>query len=113
MRKYFAFFLSSLFILLISGPATAQEIISLRWDDVVGISRLRNLDLQIARQDYRNQKLNQWKVYSDFLPTITIKAKWNKNILSLLGSNILYLKNAVIMFITRKRCKTRQRNFMN
>lgn len=80
MRKPFALFFPFLLMLLLFGSLPAQEIISLRWDDVVGISRQRNLDLQIARQDYRNQKLNQWKVYSDFLPTVNYQFQRINNI---------------------------------
>ncbi len=50
--------------------ATAGDIITLTWQQVVGVGLKQNLDLQIMREDYRNQTLNQWKAFSDFLPTV-------------------------------------------
>ncbi len=57
-------------IFIFLASATAGDIITLTWRQVVGIGIKQNLDLQIMRQDYRTQSLNQWKAVSDFLPTV-------------------------------------------
>lgn len=72
-------FVSVLILLLVQSLFT-QQIISLSWSDVVGISRQNNLDLRIARKDYQHQRLNQWKAYSDFLPSITYQFQRINNI---------------------------------
>ncbi len=66
MRKLSALLIT--FFWLIN--AHAGDIINLTWDQVVDIGLKQNLDLQITRQDYRNQALNQWKALSDFMPTV-------------------------------------------
>ncbi len=57
-------------VFLLAGGAAAGNIITLTWDQVVDIGLKRNLDLKIMRQDYNNQKLNEWKAVSEFLPTL-------------------------------------------
>ena len=44
-------------ILIQSNSAKAQNIITLTWNDVIGISRIENLDLNIQKQEYHYQKL--------------------------------------------------------
>jgi len=58
----------------------AQQIISLTWDDVVGISQKENLELKIGQQEYRHQRLNKWKALSDFLPSVTYQFQGQNNI---------------------------------
>ncbi len=70
-------------VLLLVGlelTGRAQQIIALSWDDVVGLSREQNLELQMVRQDYRYQNLNRWKAYSDFLPTVNYQFQRINNI---------------------------------
>ncbi len=63
------FYFLLIFLGLISS-APAGDIISLTWNQVVDISRKENLDIRIMNQDYRIQKLNEWKAMADFLPTV-------------------------------------------
>lgn len=58
----------------------AQNIITLTWNDVVGISRLQNLDLKMQEQDFRQQRLHEWKALSDFLPIVSYQYQVVNNI---------------------------------
>ncbi len=60
--------------------ASAQKVISLTWNEVVGISQKHNLDIQIQRQDFKHQNLNKWKSLSDFLPKINYQFQATNNI---------------------------------
>ncbi len=67
-------------LLLMGVPVGAQQVITLSWDDVVGLTRQQNLELQMVRQDYRYQNLNRWKAYADFLPTVNYQFQRINNI---------------------------------
>lgn len=75
--KFLLFFLL-LFVLNQSG--IAQNIITLTWDDVIGISRTDNLGLRIQQKDYEIQNLNEWKAVSDLLPTFNYQYQIINNI---------------------------------
>ncbi len=79
MKKFFILIPLAL-LWMTTSSAFAQEIVTLTWNDVVGISRLHNLDLKAARQDYRYQRLNEWKALSDFVPTISYSFRAVNNI---------------------------------
>ncbi len=69
----------ALFFMLIS-QTLAQQIITLTWNDVVGISRDRNLELKIQEQDLRQQELNEWKSMSEFLPAVNYQYQMINNV---------------------------------
>lgn len=69
-----------LLLTIFQQSISAQSIITLTWNDVVGISRIDNLDLQIQKQDLRLQDLNKWKSVSDFLPTLNYQYQIVNNI---------------------------------
>lgn len=76
--------MKKIYALLVWGfllqTAAAGEVITLTWDQVIGIGLKQNLDLQITRQDYRIQALNEWKAVSDFMPTLNYNFQAVKNI---------------------------------
>ncbi|MEJ2635526.1 MAG: TolC family protein [Calditrichia bacterium] len=79
MKKFFILIPLAL-LWMTTSSAFAKEIVTLTWNDVVGISRLDNLDLKAARQDYRYQRLNEWKALSDFVPSISYSFRAVNNI---------------------------------
>lgn len=70
MRQIRGVTLILLLFILVAEAVNAQQVVSLTWNDVVGLSRHNNLRLKIKEQEYREQRLNEWKSLSDFLPTI-------------------------------------------
>ena len=62
--------LSFILLLICQIPLPAQQIISLTWNDVIGISRDRNLEIKIQNRDYAFQSKNVLKAYGEFLPRI-------------------------------------------
>lgn len=76
MKKIIVFLIG----LILVSAATAGDVITLTWDQVIGIGLKQNLDLRIMRQDYRNQSLNQWKAAMDFLPTVNYSFRAVNNI---------------------------------
>jgi len=80
MKKIIFFLLVVLFFQVIPTALFAGEIITLTWDEVVEITRTNNLDLQMMKQDYSHQKLNEWKAVADFLPSINYQFQATNNI---------------------------------
>ena len=66
MRVFLSFIFSLSFILNLN----AQQIITLTWNDVVGISLRSNLEIKIQHQNYIYQVKNEYKALGEFLPTI-------------------------------------------
>ncbi|GAB4372273.1 MAG: TolC family protein [Calditrichia bacterium] len=66
--------------ILVVNSSRAQNIITLTWSEVVARTQTDNLDLNIQRQDYRYQRLNEWKAVSDFLPTVDYSFRGVNNI---------------------------------
>jgi outer membrane protein TolC len=61
-----------LFVLLLclNLNVAAQQIISLTWNDVIGIGLKENLEIKIRAHEYEFQSQNEWKALGEFLPTI-------------------------------------------
>lgn len=69
-----------IFIFLGTVSLEAQQVVSLTWNDVVGISRNENLEIKIRYQDYLYQSKNKWKALGDFLPTVDYQFQAINNI---------------------------------
>ncbi|MGD9899402.1 MAG: TolC family protein [Calditrichaceae bacterium] len=80
MLRLFPYFLIVFLTGSLINPASAQNTIVLTWNDVVGISRIENLDLAIQKKEYQYQKYNEWKAISDFLPSVDYQYQVTKNI---------------------------------
>lgn len=74
----YIFVLIFLFLGIIS--VKGQQVVSLTWSDVVGISRNENLEIKIRYQDYLYQDKNKWKALGDFLPTVDYQFQAVNNI---------------------------------
>jgi outer membrane protein TolC len=57
-----------------------KDIIYLSWDNVVNRSLNYNLSLKSKQLDYENQKLEYWKSWSNFLPTLSYQGLATKNV---------------------------------
>ncbi len=79
MKTCIRFTAMLLFALFVSETA-AQQIVTLTWKDVVGLSRTQNLELKIQQYDVGFQKLGEWKALSDFLPSINYQYQIVKNV---------------------------------
>lgn len=77
MKKIVLIF--SILIIFLSN-SFAGDVIALTWNQVVDLSRKENLELKIMNQDYRNQRLNEWKSLSNFLPTVNFSFQAVNNI---------------------------------
>ncbi len=66
MRRFFVI----IFLISVTFGLQAQQIITLTWNDVVGISLKENLEIKIQNQSYLYQTKAEWKALGDFLPTI-------------------------------------------
>ncbi len=64
----------------IISPVNAQQVITLSWNDVVGISKQQNLEIEIQHQEYRRQRLSEWKALTDFLPSLSYSYQATNNI---------------------------------
>jgi len=62
--------LSFILLLICQIPLPAQQILTLTWNDVIGISRDQNLEIKIQNREYAFQSKNVLKAYGDFLPRI-------------------------------------------
>jgi len=69
-----------LLFFLLSSTLVAQQIISLTWHEVVGISQRENLELKIKQEDLYYQVKNECKAIGEFLPTIKYQFQAINNI---------------------------------
>ena len=69
-----------LFLGMGSLRAETTRVVALSWRDVVGKTRSHNLTLQIAYQDYRFQRMEEWKAFSTFLPQVSYQGVGTRNI---------------------------------
>jgi outer membrane protein len=76
MRPFYILLLLLAFAIKLPG----QQIISLTWNDVVGIGLKENLEIKIQSYTYEYQSKNEWKALGDFLPTIDYQFQAINNI---------------------------------
>jgi outer membrane protein TolC len=69
-----------LFLLCSGHLLSAQQVITLSWDDVIGISREHNLEIKLSQQDYDFQSKNVSKAYGEFLPRLDYQFQAINNI---------------------------------
>ncbi len=69
-----------LFLLSSGHLLSAQQVITLSWDDVIGISREHNLEIKLSQQDYDFQSKNVSKAYGEFLPRLDYQFQAINNI---------------------------------
>ncbi len=69
-----------IFFFLAWTRAGAQQIITLSWNDVVGITREQNLEIKLQDRDYAFQSKNVLKAYGDFLPSLEYQFQAINNI---------------------------------